>query len=249
MPVISQWPTATARNVAAALAAAAAQLPDLQAGVEHYQVAQGGYAALTGRAGSEVFSLEARLGAAHRRPGYSMWALFQVFDPEQPNLALVRFLERRDADGEPDEDRCRPRYSVALDRRLCRTFIPVCNQALNRLDPTGRGRSQHVDCYPGRVTAGNLLQTPLLAVGLFRRFREDGQNAVMLVDFTEPLAAPTVRLVKSVLARSDAHLIPRTTTASAVRVLLRARDGSVRQLGGMSTAVDQGVALARRCLE
>lgn len=249
MPVINQWPTMTAQKVEAALSTAARKLSALDAHVEHYQVPEGGYAPLTGQTATDVFSLEARLGPAHRRPGYSMWAVFQVFDPAQPNLALTRFLDRRDDDGMPDEDPRRPVYNVALDGRLCRTFIPVCNRALEQLDPTGRGRSQHVDSYPGRVSLGNLFQSPLLAVGMFHRFRKDGQGAVLIVDFTEPLAAPAVQLVKTVMARRDAHLIPHTGTASAVRVPLRAHDGTVHQLGGMSTAVDEGVGIARRYLQ
>ncbi|MEU7046491.1 hypothetical protein AB0A77_36335 [Streptomyces varsoviensis] len=248
MAVMNQWPTTTAQKVEAALSAAARDLSALDARVEHYQVPEGGYAPLTGQTGSEVFSLEARLGPAHRRPGHSMWAVFQVFDPTQPNLALTRFLDRRDHDGLPDEDPRRPVYSIALDGRLCRTFLPVCNRALSRLDPTGRGRSQHVDSYPGRVSLGNLFQSPLLAVGMFHRFRTDGQAAVMIVDFTEPIAAPAVQLVKTVMARRDAHLIPSTTTKSAVHVLLRGQAGAVYQLGGMSSAVDQAIAIARQYL-
>jgi hypothetical protein len=128
-------------------------------------------------------------------------------------------------------------------------FIPVCNRALNRLDPAGRGRSQHVDSYPGRVTLGKLVQTPLLAAGLFRRFRQDGQAAIMLVDFTEPLAVPLVKAAKTLMARRDAHLIPRTTSPSAVNALLRSDDGTIWPLGGMSTAIDQGVAIARQLLK
>ncbi|WP_129305781.1 hypothetical protein [Streptomyces sp. L2] len=248
MPEDDAWPTPTAQKVEEALTAAAKDLSVLDARVEHYRVRAGGYAAWTGQTGSEVFSLEARLGPAHRNPDHSMWGILQVFDPRQPNLALVRFLERGNREGLPDTSPRRPHYSVPVDNRLCRTFLPACNRALNGLDPTGRARSQHVDCFPGRITLGNAFQSPLLAVGLFRRFRTDGQNAIILTDFNDPFAVPPVRLVASLVARSDTHLIARTRQPSTARLLLRAPDGTVLQLGGMSTATDHGIDTARRYL-
>ncbi|WP_030202547.1 hypothetical protein [Streptomyces sp. NRRL S-87] len=248
MPVNGTWPAHTAERVEEALTAAAKDLSSLDAHVEHYRVPDGGYAAWTGQRGSEAFSLEARLGPAHRNPGHSMWGILQVFDHRQPNLALVRFLERRDSDGLPDTSPGRPHYSVPIDNRLCRMFLPLCNRALNGLDPSKRARSQHVDCFPGRITLGNAFQSPLLAVGLFRRFRADGQNAIILTDFNDPFAVPPVRLVASLVARSDTHLIPRTRQPSTARLLLRAQHGTIQQLGGMSTATDHGIGTARRYL-
>ncbi|MDK9499599.1 hypothetical protein QEZ40_005025 [Streptomyces katrae] len=248
MPVTELWPSRTADQVETALAAAAEELSALDARVEHYRVPRGGYAAWTGDTASEVFSLEARIGPAHHRPGISMWAVFQVFDPRRPNLALVRMLERHDADGAPVQDVRRPSYSRGLDLRLCRMFMPACNRALNHLDPTGRGHSQHVDCYHGRVPPSHLLTAPVVAVDLFRRFRREGQKAIILADFNDPLAVPTVSVVKHLLVRRNGHLIPRTREPSAARVLLRRPDGSIQQLAGMSTAADEGITIARRLL-
>ncbi|MCD9193438.1 hypothetical protein [Streptomyces albireticuli] len=251
MTVISLWPTSTAQRVVEALGVAAAELSGLDARVEHYQVPQGGYAALTGHSGSEVFSLEARLGPAYRMPGHSMWAVFQVFDPEQPNLALVRMMDRNDDNSLPVMDRRRPVYGLELDIQLCEKFIPVCNRVLNELDPTGRGRSQHVDTYHGHVPLSYMLRVPTfvsVASGLFRRFREEGQSAIILADFHDPLAVPVVNLIKNMLGKRDRHFIPRTSQPSGARVLLRSPDGSIYQFGGMSTAVDQGIGLARRGL-
>ncbi|WP_280432770.1 terpene synthase family protein [Nocardia brasiliensis] len=243
----THWPAPLARKVEQALAAAADELSAFGARIEHYQVDTGGCSALTGVPGSEVFSLEARVGPAHRRPGYTVWAVFQVFDPRQPNLALLRMIERRDSDGLPEQDRRRPLYNTDIDRRLCRILMPVFNRALNPLDPTGRNRSLYATCFHGRVTKVNLAQQLWLALGLFRRFRDDGQAAVIITDFHEPLAAPLVHLARMVTTR-DAHLLPCTATGSAAHTLLRRRDGTIAQIGGMSTAVDHGITLARRYL-
>ncbi|MFJ9597923.1 hypothetical protein ACIRS3_34905 [Streptomyces virginiae] len=247
MPVSSPWPAHTIRALDQALAAAAKELSAFDARVEHYPVSEGGYADLTGT-GVEVFSLEARIGPAHRRPGYSMWGVLQVFDPAQPNLALIRILERRDHDGMPEQNPLRPQYGAALDRPLCGVFLPVCNRALAALDPAGQGVSQHVVCFHGRVPADNLLQTPIRAAALFRRFRTDGQKAIIWADIHDPLTVPPVRLLHRLISRTDTHLIPRTTTPSTLHTSLRLTDGTIHQLGGMSTAIDDGLAIARHAL-
>ncbi|MFC4909165.1 hypothetical protein [Actinomadura gamaensis] len=248
MPIIDRWPPTTASNVERALSAAAKELPSLDARVEHYHVPQGGYSCLTGSDGSEAFSLEARVMAANRRPGYTVWAAFQVFDPHLPNLAMLRFVERRDRDGAPDDDPARPLYGLGLDRTVCRTFMPAFNRALNDLDPSKRGRSLYVTCFHGRLGKINLVQQPWLATGLFRRYRSDGQAAIVYCDFHEPLGKPLVYLTKTITARGNVHLIPRTTTPSAARTLLRGPDGQTLQLGRMSTAINRGVTLARHYL-
>ncbi|TDD80918.1 hypothetical protein [Actinomadura rubrisoli] len=248
MAVTNQWPTTTARRVETALATTAKELSAHDPRLEHFYVPDGGYAPLTAGTGSEVLSLRARIAPAHRRPGYTVWAIFQVFDPGQPNLALLRMVEQRDRDGVPDQNPRRPLYNMDIDRRLCRVFMPVFNRALNDLDSTGRGQSLYVTCFHGRLTKTNLIQQPWLAAGLFRRFRPDGQAAIIYADFHEPLGAPLVHLAQALTARGSTHLIPRTATASATRSLLRSPDGTIWQLGGMSTAIDHGVTLARHYL-
>lgn len=257
-----RWPSEVADAVGSALVRAAAQLAGLGAVVRRYAVAGGGFAAVTGQDRGEVFSLEARLGDAHRRPGQSVHAVFQVFDWRQPNLALLRVVQRRDDDGTPTEDPALPVYNVELDRRLCKMVVPVCNSALNPLDPTGRKRSQQVSCLHGRVAAQDLLIAAWLGAQQCLRFRREGQLATIWTDFRHPAAQALVLPLQAVLGRRDAHAVPRTTEISRLRVPLSAGTHPARgagalavsgtgvlQLGGMSTAVDQGIAIARAYLE
>lgn len=247
MSVAHGWPAETASRVEAALTAAARELSALDARLEHYRVPEGGYEALTGRPGTEVFSLEARIGPAHRRPGYTMWAVLQVFDPAQPNLALLRVLERRDADGMPDENIKRPLYNTDLDRKVCRRFIPACNTALARLDPEGQGRGLHVDCYHGHVAPSDLVTAAGLALEQFRDFRRQGQPALIWADFHDPVAVTLVRLLRRLTARHDTTMLARTPTPSRTQVLLGGPD-TIYRLAGMSSAVDEGITIARRYL-
>jgi hypothetical protein len=242
------WPPDVAAAVGKALGAAADRLSHLEARVERYAVSECGYAPFTGGVPSDVFSLEARMGPAHRKPGFSMRALFQVFDPGQPNLALLRVVEQRDRDGLPTEDHRVPVYNPQLDRALSGVFVPVVNSALNGLDPGGGNRSLHVGVYHGRVAPSDLLTASKMALDSFRRFRVDGQPAIIWVDFHDPVAVPAVRLVKAVAAPRDVHLIPRGGSGSAATVPVRGTAGRAHHVGGMSVAVDQGIAIARRYL-
>ncbi|MBF6126434.1 hypothetical protein [Nocardia brasiliensis] len=244
-----QWPEATALAVRQALQAAAGELSSFETHVVTYSTPDGAYAPLTGSAEAAVFSLEVAVQRpAFRKPGYTVWAIFQVFDPRQPNLALVRTVERRDSDGTPVEDHRRPLYNMELDRLFTRGCLPVFHSALNELDPTGRGQSQFVTCYHGRLTATALVQMPWLGFGLFHRFRSDGQYAVIIADFHEPLGEPLLAVVKYVMT-VDARFLPRRKAMSLLRTPLRGEDGTIHRVGGMSTAVDEGFVIARRYLD
>ena len=55
-----------------------------------------------------------------------------VFDPSRPNLAMLRFVERRDADGIPDDNPQRPLYGLEHIRIVTRTLMPVFNLGIER---------------------------------------------------------------------------------------------------------------------
>ena len=242
------WPPQTATRVWDALLDAATRVGGLQASAEHYSP-DGGYGAVLATAWSSVYGLEVRLGPSHHKPGHSIHALFQVFDPDQPNLAFLRVIERRDLDGRPTVDPRVPLYNRTLDRTVCQTVMPVFNSALNRLDPAGRGHSIHVDCWQGRTALSDLPSQPARTTGLLRRFRHDGQAAIIWTDFHDPLAEAAVRLLRPVVSRRDVHLIPRTRIESALRTPVRSRQGGVWSMPGISTAAEEGIQLARRYLQ
>lgn len=195
-----------------------------------------------------VFTLEARLGPAYRSPGHTVFAVFQVLDARWPNLGLLRVIERRDGDGSAVQDPTRPIYDRALDVKVSTVLTPVLNTLLNPMDPTGAGRSLHVGCFHGRVAPARMPGSAAAALTLMRRFRRDGQLAVIWTDFHDPPAVLAIRATRSLIARSDVHLIPRTDEPSALQTSWLSSDGVRLAVGGMSTAVDQGLELARHYL-
>ncbi|MEU8570053.1 hypothetical protein AB0C51_17165 [Streptomyces pathocidini] len=229
----SRWPASLAASLEQALGAAVSELGRAGLSAEHY------------RSAPDILTLEARLGPAHRKPGHSVHAVLQVFDPRWPNLSLMRVLERRDGDGRPTEESRVPVYSRGLDAALSLRFVPVVNSLLNPFDPLGREESLCVGCYQGRIAPSDALRAPAMAFHTLRTYRREGQLAVIWVDFQDPLAVPAVRLVRSLTARRDVHLIPRTRTPSELRTVVRSPSGRMWHVGAMSTAVDEGLALAR----
>ncbi|GAA4009119.1 hypothetical protein GCM10022247_34020 [Allokutzneria multivorans] len=214
----------------------------------HYVVRDcDGYRPVTGIA-ADVHCLDVRLGPALRHPGRSTHCLFQVFDPAHPNLGLSLCHDREDSDGAPVDNHVLPRIGPALDLVITNTLTPALNSALAPLDPTGRGRSVVVGCWHGRPTLVDLALIPVTATKLLRRFRSQGQAALVWADFQAPLAESLSRLAGRLIGARDAHLLPRTGAPSAIRVPVRDDRGRDAALSDFSDALDKGIRLARRHL-
>jgi len=132
--------------------------------------------------------LDVELGPAARGRGTGRrtHVLLQVPDSELPNLGVFLVYDR-ESDGQPVDSHRVPVFDQRHDRRLTYGVLPVVNRALNPVDPTGQGHSQHVGVYHGRSTVGDLLIVPWTAMRMFRSFRAQGQLAVIWTDFDAPL--------------------------------------------------------------
>ncbi|MFJ3880241.1 hypothetical protein ACIPW5_22635 [Streptomyces sp. NPDC090077] len=197
--------------------------------------------------GPHVLGLGARLGSAHRRPGWSTHAFLELTDPDYPNLGLITVCDRRDADGRPMADRRHPVLSTRLDDRFVRRFITTARLALAELDPTGLSRGVAVIRNPGRTTAGDTLIVPLWVALLLRGCAWRTQLALVIVDFGgfERTARTAVRLV----GRHPLHLFPATGTPATAPMRLPATlPGRPPDDLVFSTATNAGLAAARRHL-
>ncbi|MER7763110.1 hypothetical protein [Streptomyces sp. NPDC097619] len=199
-------------------------------------------------AGRQVWGLAARLGPAHRKPGWSTHAHLELVDPDRPNLGLITVLDRHDSDGRPVAGSRDPVLTARLDGRFVRGFITTARLCLAELDPTGGARGVAVIRNPGRTTPADALVVPLWVALLLRGCAWHTQLALVIVDFTgfERTARTVVRLV----GRQPLHLFPATGIPAAAPMSLPATvPGAPPGELAFSSATDQGLAAARRALD
>lgn len=209
-----------------------------------------GYAALSaghGPAGepgnAAVHCVEVLLGASPGKTGYSTYAMAQLPFLRYPNLALTCLVSLRDRDRQPDP--APARFSVAIDSKFSTLFLPAAFSAFNTLDPTGRRRSLLVGSYSSQMLATDFVHASLYSYKLLRRYKRDGQLALIAVDYHDPysrLIARALQHFQGVVP--DLHLRVRTATPSALRIPVRAADGGYHCLAHSSTALEDGFAVA-----
>ncbi|MFI6211384.1 hypothetical protein ACIBCD_05265 [Nocardia brasiliensis] len=233
------WVASTAEAVGTSLAKAAASTALTGMSAESYRLEFGD---------CTLFGLGVRLGSAHRMPGWSTYAHLQVIDPDQPNLAILTILDRRDSDGVPLAGRRRPVYTPRLDYRLVRRFIPAARLALAELDPAGRFRSVVIERAPGRATILDILIMPVWFWLLFRSCAWRTQAVHIIVDFYS--LAPVAKLMAKFFARHHLHLFPAThIPARQPMHLPAAGTGRLPAQIHFSTATEHGISTARRYLK
>jgi hypothetical protein len=200
------------------------------------------YGSITGRPHTDVYCLECQLGPAHHKPGFTAYAVAQVFDPAFPNLALIFMVERDDLTGAPHSTI--PTYNPQIDHAFSYTFLPIIHTAFNVLDQTGKQNGLLVQSYNARITLSDLPQAGKATVSLMRRFKQDGQLAQIAVDFDDPLTMFVAQLVKPLTINADVHYLPRTKTPSDIQFPLKNRSGGYFLIGNNSTALDEGFSIA-----
>ncbi|MCC2280860.1 hypothetical protein LKL35_36665 [Streptomyces sp. ET3-23] len=192
----------------------------------------------------EVFGLTARLGPAHRRPGWSTHAILEVFDPHYPHLGMVTVLDRRNSDGLPSADSRSPVYTFNIDRRCVLRFLPVARAALASLHPGGA--AQLVNRNPGRCTVPDACMVPLWVILLLRSGGES-EHTLIITDFQgyEHVA----RLAQTMTRGKRLQLFPRTDEPSKASMTLPPlADGMPYARIGFSSASDRAIAAARASL-
>lgn len=209
-----------------------------------------GYAALSaghrpaGEPGdAAVHCVEVLLGASPGKPGYSTYAMAQLPFFRYPNLALTCLVSLRDRDRQPDP--APARFSVAIDSKFSTLFLPAAFSAFNALDPTGRSRSLIVGSYSAQLLATDFVHASLYSYKLLRRYKRDGQLALIAVDYHDPysrLIARALQYCQGFLP--ELHLLVRTATASALRIPVRAAGGGYHSLAHSSTALEDGFKVA-----
>jgi hypothetical protein len=193
-----------------------------------------------------VSGLSVRLGPAHRRPGWSTYAVLEVLDPEFPNLAILTVLDRRDDDGEPLTGPDNPIFTVPIDNRLVRYVIPAARSALAELDPTGARRGIVVLRAPGRCTIADTCALPVWMAFVLRSARRTEQGLIF-TDFQryERVARVCARLLRG----KRLHLFPRTAEPGRLPMRLPSvrPDDPLAEIR-FSTATDAGLAVAQSYL-
>lgn len=208
-----------------------------------------GYSALTASQPADVYCLEARLGASPDKPGYSSYAVVQTFLPHYPSVALTLLAELRDTDRQPSSEPAK--FSVEVDRNFSTLFLPAAYSAFNATDPTGQNRSVLVQSYHSEMTLPDFVQASLYTLQLVRRYKRDGQLAMIAVDYYDPLTtaiAGVMRFIQSV-AGGDIHLVRQTPTRSSLKIPIRNPNGGYHFIDNNSTALDKGFQLAIRYLD
>jgi hypothetical protein len=145
-----------------------------------------------------VFGLSVRLGPAYRNPGWSTYAVLEVFDPAFPHLGILTTLDRRDDDGEPRIGPRNPVFSLPVDNRLVRHVIPAARSALASLDPAGARRGIMVLRMPGCCTATDTCALPVWMAFVLRAAQRTEQ-ALIFTDLQryEQVARVCARLLRA----------------------------------------------------
>jgi len=204
------------------------------------------YAPVTGAA-ADIYGLEMRLGPAANQKGVSAWGVAHLPDPEWRNLCFMTMIEREDASGNPLLTRS-PVYNVSVDQALDYVFIPALFTAWTELDPRGKRQGVVVQAYQAAMTLSNLPNATRASLHIIRRYKRDGQLALIAVDFDDPLITFVAKLMTLGPGTSNIHFYPKTKIPSAVTIPIPDGSEKVVQMGGHSTALDEGFATARRYL-
>jgi hypothetical protein len=228
------WDVSVASAVREALSRAARALTARKLDAHPYDQVNGAEA---------VFGLSVRLGPAHRRPGWSTYAVLEVFDPAFPNLGILTTLDRRDDDGEPLIGPDNPTFSLPIDNRLVRYVIPAARSALAALDPTGAHRSIVVLRMPGRCTAADTCALPVWMAFVLRSARRT-EHALIFTDLQR--YERVARACAWLLRGKRLHLFPRTGECgrSPMRLPAVRAKGPLAEIQ-FSAATDVGIAVAR----
>lgn len=193
-----------------------------------------------------VFGLSVRLGPAYRNPGWSTYAVLEVFDPAFPHLGILTALDRRDDDGEPRIGLRNPVFSLPVDNRLVRHVIPAARSALASLDPAGTRRGIMVLRMPGCCTAADTCALPVWMAFVLRSAQRTEQ-ALIFTDLQryEQVARVCARLLRG----KRMHLFPRTAEPGRSPMWLPAitAGGPAAEIR-FSTATDAGVDVAKSYL-
>lgn len=190
-----------------------------------------------------VFGLSVCLGPAHRRPGWSTYAVLEVFDPAFPNLGILTALDRRDDDGEPLIGPRNPTFNLPIDNRLVRYVIPAARSALAALDPAEAHRSIVVLRMPGRCTAADTCALPVWMAFVLRSARRT-ERALIFTDLQR--YQRVARACAWLLRGKRLHLFPRTAERGRSPMQLPAlRAGGPLAEIQFSAATDVSVAVAR----
>lgn len=227
--------------------------------VEHFQglglpaqwytlPACGAYAALTDGVPTDVHCVEVCLGPSPGEPGYSTFAVAQLPLPRYPNLALTALVSLHEKSRTPSPRAAR--FSIAIDSKFSMQFLPAAFSAFNALDPSAQGRSLLVSSYSSEMQASDLLHASVYSAKLMRRFRRDGQLAMIAVDYHDPYSRAIAKALKYFrFAIPDMHLVLQTLVPSKLRIPIRAPGDGYHELTGSSTALEQGFAIATGYLD
>ncbi|MCC6615996.1 MAG: hypothetical protein IT320_21175 [Anaerolineae bacterium] len=230
-----------------AVAKTARQLQNTGYETRHYVIPNcTSYAPVTGTA-ADVYGVEMRLGPAANQAGVSAWGVAHLPDPEWRNLCFMTMIEREDATGNPLLTRS-PVYNVSVDQALDYVFLPALFTAWTPLDPHGKGQGIVVQAYQAAMSWSNLPNASRASLYIMRRYKRDGQLALIAVDFDDPLITFIAKLMTMGPGASSIHFFPKTKTPSEVTIPIPAGREEIVQMPGHSTALDQGFATARHYL-
>jgi hypothetical protein len=208
-----------------------------------------GFASITNRPAVTVSCLEVCLGPSHAKPDYDAYAVAQTFHPDYPNMALIFLIERHRETGTLNPDPAT--FSVEIDRKYSRIFLPLMHTAFNQGDPSGQGRGLLVQSYHSQMTLGDLVQASTYSWRLLLRFKRDGQLAQIAVDYYDPYSTFVANLIRPLmgLVGGDVHFIRRTEQNSVIQMPVQNPAGGYFLVGDNSTALDQGIRLAMTYLD
>lgn len=204
-----------------------------------------GFASLGLKHPTDVYCLEAYLGPSPTRKGYSSYAVVQTFLSDYPSLGLTFLAELRDTDRQPSTEPAK--FSIEVDKKFSTIFLPVLFTAFNELDPTGQQRGVLVQSYNSEMTISDFIQASAYSGQIVSRYKQDGQLALIAVDYYDPLSTLIANVMKLTtrLFGGDVHLITRSKQRSSIKLPIANTEGGFHLIANNSTALDQGIALAR----
>lgn len=226
---------------------AAQKLTELGMPAEYYTIpAFPGYKSIMDTPTTDVHTIEAYLGIAHKKPDYEAYAVAQTFHPKYPSMAIVMMVERHKVTKEPIRV---PTFNAPLDYKFSALFLPLMYTAFNPLDPTGQEYGQLVQPYNSNMTKDDLLNTPH-HINLVRSFKKNHQLANIAVDYGDPLMTIVANILAPVLGSvGDIRWIPRNKQKSLLEIPIRKPGGGYFLLGDNSTALDAGFRVAYEYLD
>jgi hypothetical protein len=203
-----------------------------------------GFSAFTGGK-TDVYCLETRLGASAKHTGYSTYAVAQSFSSSYPSLILTFVVDLRDSDKKPSSDLAK--IDRRIDGKLSTIFLPAIFTMFNELDPSGNNRGLVVQSYHSEMAFGDLIHGSVYTIQLLRRFKRDGQMAIIAVDFADPILLAMSAAIRGItrLFGGDIHLMSRVAAESEIKMPILKPGGGSYLVGGNSRAVDMGLMKAK----